>query len=274
MNKKQRKKKEKEARHQAQNGAHNPIPNSPIEHRNEGEDGEQQRKVAETLKQVTRWLRFKQWYRTKWTEMRLAEIISISLTLVIAGSTVTYAIVAIQQWRAMRDSNRINLRSVGRAWIQPSSGAFPFNDADPDHVRVTVPLSYRNIGKTPALKMRAQMVLENLRNGESPTFDYNKPRSTYSVGIVFPDEAKPSQVKLLEYDPGNAPYGVRERTLSRAEYQALVNGDSWLALYGTVDYEDVFHIHHWVHYCNWFPLVAGQVAAAGSCTEYNSVDDN
>ena len=276
MNKKQRKKRKEKARHDAHKSPDNPIPDSPIEQSNKGENGEQHRKETEPLKEVTRLSRFKQWWKTKWAQMTPAEMISVLLTFSIAGATAYYAVVAGHQWDAMKESNRINLRAMGvyqRAWIQVMGSTTKFDASDPDHVRVLLTLFFKNIGKTPARKIRAQVVTQNLLNSEAPTFEYSgKPRTTSTIGIAFPDEMQPMRPQLLEDDP-NRPGRARERTLSRAEYQALVNGDAWIAIYASVEYEDAFHIQHWTHYCTWTALVAGRDVTAKSCTDYNNTDD-
>jgi len=62
-------------------------------------------------------------------------------------------------------------------------------------------------------------------------------------------------------------------TLSRDDYQDLKNGRTYVATFGKISFEDLFGVQHWMTFCSWRALKAGQYAAR-KCTEYNDLDNN
>jgi hypothetical protein len=58
--------------------------------------------------------------------------------------------------------------------------------------------------------------------------------------------------------------------------QAHPTGDRAVIEFGKMTYDDVFGVHHWVNFCNVFPVPLRPEApkAMQKCVDYNQMDDN
>jgi hypothetical protein len=170
------------------------------------------------------------------------------------------------------------MRTDQRAWISMSSGPGKAQKDANGNTSVTVPMSIVNTGKTPAKQIFSKVVVEKVRNGESPEFIYeNRPHVNDSTGTIFPN-APPAQFDavLLQGKPHKPGEPDTEPVLlTPFQFQDLVDGTSYLAIYGTTSYTDVFDIKHFVNFCSFasFSPTTIQVTAR-KCSDYNDVDNN
>jgi hypothetical protein len=188
------------------------------------------------------------------------------LGLVIAG--LTGAIL----WHQLKE-----MRVDQRAWMGISTGAIAFNRDQADKTTVTVPVTFTNTGKTPARHFFSNIVIEKVQNGQSPQLLYeNVPRATDSAGIMPPNAPQTMAVTMFDRDPTDA---TGNKTITRLlipiEYQELVDGKAYMAVYAYTTYEDIFGDRHWSKYCV-FATVPPRVVTvtAKACSDYNDVDDN
>ena len=93
-------------------------------------------------------------------------------------------------------------------------------------------------------------------------------------GIMFPDGWLDMNAVRVRWKDANA--GMREPDpLTTAELSSLTAGTAYLTVYGVVNYEDVFGVAHWTHFCKWVPFSKEQRGyRAYNCTEYNQADNN
>ncbi|HEY6251058.1 MAG TPA: hypothetical protein VI685_13940 [Candidatus Angelobacter sp.] len=128
---------------------------------------------------------------------------------------------------------------------------------------IVLPAIISNSGKTPAISIKVDIVLEIIRNGEDPPFDYSKRHTVEIWGILFPGERHEFPVIAYRRDGSEA-------VLTEDERQGLRNGQLFIRKYGRITYEDRFG-QHWTQYCVWMPFAAGNYTSS-SCTPYNQVD--
>ena len=61
--------------------------------------------------------------------------------------------------------------------------------------------------------------------------------------------------------------------LTDADYERLMAGRAYLAVYAVAYYRDAFNTKHWTTFCGWHSFKAEKVSA-NPCVAYNNVDDN
>src|ERR1035437_4673899 len=178
-----------------------------------------------------------------------------------------YAIVTYCQWQDLRN----NFRADQRAWIKVD---YPSFETPPPSVPITV--KFTNVGKSPALRIGANTVIEIVKSQNEPAFlAVPKRHSGMFTGLIFPTEHTEYPAELFN---GNTEQSV-PRSLNATELDSLRAGESYIAVYGTVMYSDQFGVH-WTRFCAWrvfaqtdkpgrmFGFVHG-----GSCTAFNEAGD-
>lgn len=168
------------------------------------------------------------------------------------------------------------MRTDQRAWITFSAGLiqYPQDEASIGIVRVSVPITITNIGKTAARVIDAQFVMDYEVEGQSPDFVYDGRARTFdTIGIIFPGTpTQPFNVPFSK-EMVKDPRRTEPRYLTSSEYHDLQNGNGYMAIYGQATFIDIFGRKHWVHYCTFFvaPDVAVYVSSK-ACVDYNDTD--
>jgi len=194
----------------------------------------------------------------------------LEIAAVVIGAT--YTTIAFFQLRATLKV----MRADQRAWVNGQGG---------DHLRLEVgkqiaqPFLLANIGRTPARNVYAVYVIDVLNVGDEPSFDYSNERKSETLEpVMFPGRSNPIALPLLSSVPGTK---IFEPTIMTKELSDKYHaGQIWFVIYGSITYDDVFDVSHWVHAC--LPQVApdasgfiGKVpSGALRCIKYNQVDDN
>ncbi len=162
------------------------------------------------------------------------------------------------------------MRLDTRPWIQvkPSDQNPVLQVGKP----IAMPLQFVNVGKTPAKRFLAYMFVEVVDTDKPPhlpELEGTEIRSWTRVtsGIVFPSVSLEGLAKSVKATSGT------DLPLTDAEYQRLMRGEAYLAVYAVAYYRDAFNTKHWTTFCGWHSFTAGNVSA-GPCTAYNNVDDN
>jgi hypothetical protein len=165
------------------------------------------------------------------------------------------------------------MRVDTRPWIQvkPSDQ----NPVPQVGKSMTMPLQFVNVGKTPAKRLLAYMFVEVVDNDKAPhlpELEGPEIRSWTFVtsGIVFPNVAIDGLAKSVKATSGTA---SEDLPVTDADYQRLMEGKAYLAVYAVAYYRDAFNTKHWTTFCAWHSFKAGNVTA-NSCIAYNNVDDN
>jgi hypothetical protein len=177
-----------------------------------------------------------------------------------------------QQVKAAQDSAEAiqrQMRQDQRPWISVELGGTPVPNTEKGTVTfntvenqpIEIPLRITNVGKTPARRVEAQFFVEIVKNGQIPDLHPKKKADNgYSAGIIFPNIPNPTNASRL-------------RPIIRSEMKDLVEGKSYIAAHGRVDYRDVFNIPHWATFCLWVPF-ANAMFTSHECANYNNVDQN
>lgn len=161
------------------------------------------------------------------------------------------------------------MRQDQRAWIGVELTSDPTPNAKQGTATVSVtenqpigiPLRFTNTGKTAARHVEAIFFVEVVKNGQVPLLNSKKKaESGFSAGIVYPS---------IHSDIA----AFRIRPATRTEQQDLISGQAYIAVYGRVDYRDVFKVPHWNKFCLWIPF-ASIGYTSRECAQYNNVDDN
>ena len=162
-----------------------------------------------------------------------------------------------------------------RAWIT-ISGAVQINqDKATGNTSIIFPASVINSGKTPGKSILSQIVVEIVKNGDSPRFVYDGvPHTVNSIGILFPHSPAQVQAALLRFNANTATQ-TEQRPLSTTEYQELLDGNSYIAVYSRTTYNDIFGTEHWDQTCAFTtPSVKPVLLTAKKCSDYNNVDND
>jgi hypothetical protein len=254
MNKKQRKRKEKKARHQGNSKPRNTL----LMDREGSQDLETEEstkaKATTHSKPNSRMRRFKEWlgHEKSFTDWTVA-----GFTAVLALFAICQGIAIWGQWREMKLDQR--------AWLSMSTSVNPIAKDMP----ITALIHVENIGKTPAKHVLTEVVIEKLKVTDSPSFDYVAIVDNSLVNLIFPRSV--DEWIAMRGDRRNPP------KLTDTELGALKNGDYYVAVFAKVSFSDVNNTPHWVHFCAWKTFdESGKLSAVQTrvCTEYNDIDNN
>jgi len=203
-------------------------------------------------------------------QMRTQSEVLISNSYADDKSALLTARLAEEQVRAAQGSvNAITkqMREDQRAWLTPTYEPAILKDEQP----IGQLFYYTNKGKSPAKKIHAKFRMIIVHDNDRPSFRYPKREVTRSdVNVLFPELRE--GLGILLYVPSGYPQKV---PYSGQIKQQFVNGNLMFMTYGAIEYDDIFHMHHWVHYCTMTfatvhlttPLVAEK------CRQYADTDD-
>jgi hypothetical protein len=177
-----------------------------------------------------------------------------------------YAVVNFLQWH---DANR-NFRIDQRCWekievIRNAGSKIAIDWAAGK--QITVPLRISNSGKTVALQNNLTVFVEVLSPSESPNLRHVGQQHAIGfhsfTGAFFPNEVQDFQVPRLNPDDGTSELTTDAEAADQTKY---------IAVYGIVEYDDVFGKHHWTKFCH--PINLSSPYNAADCVNYNDVDKN
>jgi hypothetical protein len=185
-----------------------------------------------------------------------------------------YAGISFCQWQEMQRQTIIQRNAsmlTERAWAILSSGSVEFSEPDAKGLRTfAVPIEIKNVGKTPAKNMFAEVVVDTFPNEGTWIARYKNQATTAQIAnIVMADSSSKFSAALKHITDH-----LSEKTtlLSEGEWKQLTGGDSYIVVYGRMTYMDSFGRWHWQHFCSWATLAAGGVSGQ-NCTAYNNMDE-
>jgi hypothetical protein len=178
------------------------------------------------------------------------------------------AVVAIYQFIILKGQLH-TMQIDQRAWIYVMVANVPKTPVVNEEFNAFI--QYSNTGKTPAKKMRLYYRMENVRNGESPDFEYSaRPAMVTTAGSMLPNAPNTITVPLYQ---DIAKYESKKLTV--ADVEDLLAGKTFIAIHGRAEYMDIFGNSHWSKFCIWKAYCdPGKMVTARSCSDYNDTDDN
>jgi hypothetical protein len=184
-----------------------------------------------------------------------------------------YAGISFFQWHEMQRQTIIQRNAImltERAWVTLSSGSVEFSDPDPKGLRtLTVQMETKNVGKTPAKHIFAEVVVDTFPNEGTWIARYkNQPTATQIMNIMVANSGSKFPAPLVHITD----HGFEKTLLSESEWKRLSGGDSYVVIYGRMTYMDSFGRWHWQHFCSWAALASGKFSGA-NCIAYNDIDE-
>jgi hypothetical protein len=160
-----------------------------------------------------------------------------------------------------------------RAWIKTKIDAPADAIADQEFKGM---IYITNNGKTPAKQITGIFKLEVVSGQSSPSFDLDNRAANAGIPFIFSSDTEHVPAILLQNRPDNPTRGV-PATLSVSDAERLKNGDAYVAIYGRLDYWDIFRQHHWIRFCSWRtyspPGFQPKGIAALDCMRFNDIDN-
>ncbi len=212
---------------------------------------------------ASRWKSFKEYVarNSSFTDWCIA-----AFTFALASAATYQFVITNSQLSVMRNDERAWLIVGAKPDTQGSdTTAIQFIAGQP----VNYPLEVKNVGKTPASNVEMKVFVDILNASTEVPLDHVEDGNAYpygsiTSGIIFPN-GDFKQLIMRPAKDGTALVATSE------EVNGITNGTVYLAVYGVITYDDVFHVHHWTRFCNWISD-KGTFATRG-CTQYNTVDD-
>ncbi|MHB8526705.1 MAG: hypothetical protein ACYDD2_11180 [Candidatus Acidiferrales bacterium] len=178
---------------------------------------------------------------------------------------------AVEQLKASAQNAERSIRAAQgemrleqRAWVGPEKFEI-LGNAD-DWSSVTVGLTIKNTGLTPAIRMSVfmwPMITDRPFPHTPPEPEVSDPFTGY--GPLLPNSTQGGVWEFPLDKTKNSPYGS----------PAVARGDSFLYIYGKIKYYDVFDRQHTTHFCgmmqrffNFTPVKP----LLKTCKEYNDAD--
>jgi hypothetical protein len=195
----------------------------------------------------------------------------------IAVFTFFLAASAIYQFILM-DGQLNVMRKDQRAWlkVEPVPDV-PTGDTTSAQIAygqpVVYPLRITNTGKSPARKFAMKIFIDIIDASQEPPLDRVEDSSSYpnggsiTAGIIFPNADFKQPITRVA--KGGTPV-----TATIDEVNAIKTGGAYLAVYGIINYDDIFNAHHWTKFCTWIAGSRSGSFHAQQCAQYNNVDDN
>ena len=142
----------------------------------------------------------------------------------------------------------------------------PFAEKKP----IVMPLRI-TVTKSVAKAIDGKVWVEVLSRDETPHLESaNWKPSQITAGIFFPGAPIDTVAIRMRYVLGNK---MQSDPMTHAEFQGVMEGRSWIAVHGIVEYRDASDIPHWTKFC--FPwTVRGGFYNQQSCAAYNAADQN
>ena len=150
-----------------------------------------------------------------------------------------------------------------RAWMQVETKFEPPVENKP----FVVTFNTKNIGKTPAKRIKAYFNVQIVNKDNSPNLNPQL-GVNFAVGMMNPDLSVGAIVPLFK---GSADL-LHPPSITKTEVESLKSGETYLAFVAKVNYLDVFGNTHWFNFCYWHNTAIGNYNSR-PCVEFND-DDN
>lgn len=181
-------------------------------------------------------------YSTPWWKVTL-EILMVAFTGGAFGAAAFYANISYRQWRSQIEATKIDQR----AWVTVSEVSQKAGKNGDVSVRVT----FKNTGKTPAKAFSIRVVDESVARGGTPVAEE---KDLPGIGIIAPEGFFHSDMNVG-------------------------SGYDWKAndmfIHGRIEYDSVFAEHHWTRFC-YYRITDEKNGTSGfaACESGNDVDPN
>jgi hypothetical protein len=160
------------------------------------------------------------------------------------------------------------VRQDQRSWLEVRGGLITTSEGRP----VFAPITVTNIGKTPATNISIKAIVQKVINGSPPALLYEgRPINLETAGILYPTRS--FDLHAMSMEKLSPTVGV-SHALTHAEFEELLEGKSYIAIYAEMTYTDIFGITHWVHFCVFDSPGHKTVFGGKACSDYNQVDNN
>lgn len=204
--------------------------------------------------------------RDKFKNAGLVESVTAISTVILAVVTTWAVSIYGGQLKAMRkqlDSTMIDQR----AWVGPTQFVI-VNPPVEANKPVEIGMDYVNSGKTPALNVFGFAEPSFVARGTK--FDFSKWSDPLMPdrAVLFPGSGN-HIVRTVMKDLPNWPANAAIEAIPQELFPDLIAEHSFIYLYGSLDYSDIFGFQHWTHFCVRYSFpYKGFV----HCDTFNSVD--
>lgn len=218
--------------------------------------------------------------------------IAVATSLAVAAAAI-YGSVAYFQWKEMSNQSMISgitgresrtsgakqlasiqkqFRQDERAWVAISSTGAVVQPPLP----LAGVLKIQNIGKTPAMHCILKASVAAAKNEKALRFEFKKGDivNRADLGTLLPTAAVNAQVSEPDKKIGDSLF---LKPLEKARFDAIMQGNPSVFLYGTFTYDDTFKISHSVEFCFVFEENAAlrvNTAPFANCLTHNKIDEN
>jgi hypothetical protein len=188
----------------------------------------------------------------------------------------TGLLAAVAIWQSVVTSGQLGvMRTDQRAWVQFQVQHKP--DEDVISLQLTsgqpivLPFQIINTGKTPAKYIDGRIYYDFPETGSEPPLnlvnsnDLEHAFNKVEAGMINPAEALKMYGERPER-PGVAKVATDDEVIRARERKIH------LAVFGIMNYDDVFGVHHWIKFCKWISV--DPYYSTEGCTKFNSIDDN
>jgi hypothetical protein len=188
----------------------------------------------------------------------------------------------VYQWRAQLAANGLIQKQMihdQQPWLKLEVGKTVDNPSGNMTVNIviggtlTVPVTLTNVGKTPARKVITLLFIEIVPTGQDPHLPTHRGETITGVpyfgGVLFPSDVHNVPAIRLVESPEGTPR--QEQPLTRSEAQSLSERKSYLAVWGSVHYCDIFGILHKTDMCE-ATFTSGENAGSEKCTKFSDTD--
>jgi hypothetical protein len=160
------------------------------------------------------------------------------------------------------------MRIDQRPWIYPLVG---LPDQVIENTTLTATVHYTNSGKSPAKNVTVRFWFEAVPAHQEPAMRCAVPYLMGTTGVLFPGFGDDYNVNWERCITN--PADRRPIIVNHTDAENLNGGNSFIIVYGRIDYSDVFGVRHWTTSCHWKAFRGGGYTAK-RCADYNNVDNN
>ncbi len=161
-----------------------------------------------------------------------------------------------KQSKAALDASILVARTDQRCWIGLQGIHYTI---DAGKV-IESTIVFTNTGKTPAVNLRTRATMKPVPVGDAPDFQH--------IYSIVPQNHSPvapnASIFTNPKDHSNIP-------LAQDEVDAIKQGAAVVYIYGRIDYEDIFHVDHWISFCY---SANTDLVNSSACKEHNEIDNN
>ena len=160
-----------------------------------------------------------------------------------------------------------------RAWLGVVVGRGPIEIGQ----LLKPPIRIADTGRTPAVHMHGNIVINLLGEKEEPDFSYGHGHPAYEIygNDLLPNLPQDFSFAVLpKYVPPDRP--LNPIVVTDSVKRDIENGTSYIVVHGEIFYDDVFGVHHWIRFCNYAQNASGfrEQSVANNCGSYNDTDTN